>query len=564
MALAYQQQKDFTKWITDDRFLGSGFVADAEWVNIRKSSRGVVLSNNNIEEVLDTSFLWVWSTYRLYSICEFKWWTSEYSVKALYASGVFDMSWSYSEYSWTLLGARNMFNVVSAWVNYWVIVTSTWQLWRRNDDTQPVWLASNYLTIDTKSSDYRPILISWWFIYIWGNGIVQAIDISTSTWFVYKSVTIPWICRGITEIWDQIFIYSNDWSNWYKMSWDWISLFPNYIQKLSDNPVLNVANMWNYDYIITWTWEFNNYKYRRFFISQWYENTLVYWSNLLTYNDQLLYFSPVHTNAIESVYNSVYIWWRNSVYMYWNTLWSMSKSLTKDIYIKESEQIVSIYNSYNEYLYISYYTSSWKNKIVRYDLREWYSYWSEWYVDILAIDWWDIESKKITNQIVVNYRLAEKTTTPTWTTSIDIYAKINWDETRVFDVSWVTEAPARWDIYLYNWLKYTVKEYRSTTNELICTRWENGSKHNSILRTSWSMTKFFWVWQNTITVDNVDNFMFIKSITNINERKETIMYQEYFYDIEIRALLKTTEKTITPELYSIKVLFDYIDKKDGR
>ena len=186
MALAYQQQKDFTKWITDDRFLGSGFVADAEWVNIRKSSRGVILSNNNLEEVLDSSFLWVWSTYRLYSICEFKWWTSEYSVKALYASGVFDMSWSYSEYSWTLLGARNMFNVVSARVNYWVIVTSTWQLWRRNDDTQSVWLASNYLTIDTKASDYRPILISWWFIYIWGNWIVQAIDISTSTWFIYK------------------------------------------------------------------------------------------------------------------------------------------------------------------------------------------------------------------------------------------------------------------------------------------------------------------------------------------------------------------------------------------
>lgn len=563
MPLAYQQQKDWSKWITDDRFLGNGFVSDAEGVNIRKSSRGVILSNNKMESVLDTSFLWVWSTYRLYSICEFKWGTTEYSVKWLYSSGVFDMSWSYSEYSWTLSWARNMIWVRSAWVNYWVIVTSNWQLWRWNDDTQPIWLASNYLPIDSNVSDYRPILLSWWFMYIWGNWVVQAIDISTSTWFVFKTVSIPWICRWITEIWDQIFIYSNDSYNWYKMAWDWVSDFPNYIQKLADNPVLNVANMWNYDYMITGTGEFNNYKYRRLFLSQWYENNLLYWSNLLTYDNQLFYFSPIHTNAIETVYNSIFIWWRKCVYRYGKNLWSMQPSLTKDIYINESEQIVSIYNSYNEYLYISYYTSDSKNKIVKYDLREWYAYWSNWYIDMLAIDWWDIEARKNTNQIIVNYKLPTKNTTPTGTTSIDLYAKINWDETRVFTVTWITSAPARWDIYLYNWLKYTVIEYKSDVWQVVCSRWENWSKHNSIIRTNWSMTKFLWVWQDTIIVSNVDNFVFVKSITDTTKRKETILYQKEFYDIEIRAVLKSTEQTITPELYSIKVLFDYIDKKDG-
>jgi len=57
--------------------------------------------------------------------------------------------------------------------------------------------------------------------------------------------------------------------------------------------------------------------------------------------------------------------------------------------------------------------------------------------------------------------------------------------------------------------------------------------------------------------------VFIKSITDTTKRKETIMWQEKWYDLEIKAVLKSTEKTITPELYSIKVLFDYIDKQDG-
>jgi hypothetical protein len=47
-------------------------------------------------------------------------------------------------------------------------------------------------------------------MYVGGNGTVDAIDISTSTWFLYKTVTIPGQCRGITEIGDQIFIYSED------------------------------------------------------------------------------------------------------------------------------------------------------------------------------------------------------------------------------------------------------------------------------------------------------------------------------------------------------------------
>lgn len=59
------------------------------------------------------------------------------------------------------------------------------------------------------------------------------------------------------------------------MSWNGVSNFPQYIQKRSDNPVLNVANMGNYDYVVTGTGEFTALKYRRLWLSQGFDKTLI-------------------------------------------------------------------------------------------------------------------------------------------------------------------------------------------------------------------------------------------------------------------------------------------------
>jgi len=47
------------------------------------------------------------------------------------------------------------------------------------------------------------------------------------------------------------------------MSWDGIAKFPNYILKRPDNPVINISNDGNYDFVVTGNNGTLDNKYRR-------------------------------------------------------------------------------------------------------------------------------------------------------------------------------------------------------------------------------------------------------------------------------------------------------------
>jgi len=127
------------------------------------------------------------------------------------------------------------------------------------------------------------------------------------------------------------------------MSWDGVSKYPLYIQKWANNPVLNVANMGNYDYVITGTGEFNTLKYRRLFLSSGFEKTLITGSDYLENDKQLFFFSPIHTNAIEAENNTIYFAGRHCTYSYGTSKASLKPSLSKDIVISDCEQITAMY-----------------------------------------------------------------------------------------------------------------------------------------------------------------------------------------------------------------------------
>lgn len=557
MTLTYQQQKDFSRGITDDRFLWQWYVSDAEGVNIRKQSRGVFLSNNTAStDVAITTWdniFWFLNakTGVNFEVCAFL------SDKVRSST-----TWAivYSRTNNTNNDIRNVWIVKSAWNEYGIVITQ-WYVWR--------WLYSNNVTSVTENlvtlsgtSDYRPYVYDWWFIYVWWDWKVDVIDVSTTTWIITKTMTMPWVCRGLSMIWDQIFVYSNDWKSWYKMSWDWISPFPTYIQKREDNPVINITNVWNIDYVITGnTWSLDN-KYRRLRKSAWFEKVPVAISDFLLYEEQLFNFSPDRTTAIDTASNVIYIPWIKHIYTYGTKKASLQDSLAKEITLPDSAEVTSLYVYENSQLYVGYNKDVWgyENRVATYDLREWYSYWSEWYVTTIAFDWWDIETEKQNNRIIVNYKLGTKTSSPTGTTGIDIYTRTNNTDDRVFDCNTVTDKPTIWDKYLYNWLEYTVKEYRSSTWELICSRNENWPQYDSILRSSWTLTKTFGVWDATITFTNVDNFVYLDTISDATKRKKTITWKWAWYELEVMAVLKSTQKSITPELYSIKTLFGYNDQ----
>jgi hypothetical protein len=77
------------------------------------------------------------------------------------------------------------------------------------------------------------------------------------------------------------------------------------------------------------------------------------------------------------------------------------------------------------------------------------------------------------------------------------------------------------------------------------------------------LTRTYGVGDASLTFSNVDNFVYLATITDTTKRKAKIPFTRAWYDLEIRAVLNSTQKSITPELYSIKTLFDFIDLDNG-
>lgn len=551
MPLSYQQQKEWYRGLTDDRFSGKWYVADIRWCNFRQSTRWVVLSNNyrtvptyqpswseNIYSFMHNVNPWGWSARRTYAIMWDK---------------VFDTTTGSTALS-SVASFRNGLFVKSAWVNYWVILATSTAIYRWNDDTSGIGTAATIAATLSWTANFRAVLVDWGYMYVWGNGVVDAIEITSGTWARAFTLNIPWDCRAITKIWDQIFVYSSDWLNWYKMSWDWVSAFPLYIQKWADNPIMNVANIDNVDYVITGNDGLLN-QYRRLYLSAWYEKQLLSVSDFIINNKQLFNFYPVKTNAIETYWNVIYIPWTNTIYTYWTNKGSLPSALGRDIYIDENIDEITALSIYNNTLYIWYVVGS-TVKRVQQDMKVWYAYWTSWYIDTIAWDWWDIETEKTLNRLVIN------SYTPTGT-SIELYAKIDNLKYWVFTATSIpTILPVKWDTYTYWGLTYTVDRYIESKKQVICTRDWQGMAYDTLQGNSGTLTRTYWVWDASIPFTEVNNYIYIDTISG-TDRKTKITYQKEFYDIQIRAVLTTDDEQKTPELYSIKALFDYKDLQNG-
>jgi hypothetical protein len=258
-------------------------------------------------------------------------------------------------------------------------------------------MEERYITLDWYC-DYRPVLVNGGIAYIWGDSIVEWIDISSTDWINTYSVSVMWKVRAITLIWDTYYIYSNDWSNGYLSSWDWVSNNVSYTQKRTDDPIINVANMWNYDYVICW----NNTK--RLYLRSWWDKQLLYGSDNIEYDRQLLNFYPEKTNAIETVNNVVYIAGKNCIYTYWTLKACRYKSLSK-IPITDCSEITSIFYvpnwNYIKVWYIDYAEENVKYARISTSISSW-EYPNEWFVETLAYTWWDVSIEKQPNRIMMN------------------------------------------------------------------------------------------------------------------------------------------------------------------
>ncbi len=213
MPLAYQQFQDFSRGISNDRFLGQWYARDVDWCSIRQSSKWVVLSNNY--RTAPTFWTLSGSDYIYAFLVDVNpWGGGAIRPLAICGSKAVDTTTGTTFLS-SVDTFRNALFVESAWTNYWAIIAN-WAIWRWDNDSSWIGTATSYLPL-TWTSDFRTVLLDWAFLYIGGDWVVDCIDVSTSTWAIYKTLTMSGVCRWLSKQGDQIFVYTNDWLNWYRL-----------------------------------------------------------------------------------------------------------------------------------------------------------------------------------------------------------------------------------------------------------------------------------------------------------------------------------------------------------
>lgn len=299
-------------------------------------------------------------------------------------------------------------------------------------ELQPSNVTQAYGWITLNSSQYKPFyILDNTFLFIWCWNIVTRIDLTSRVDTDVLTLKSNEVIRAITRIWESFIIYTNDWSEGYQYFRDWFSTNPDRRIQWYWLPIINVANMWNYDYVICYKiWVSFLYK------SMWYDRQLMYKSNYLNVenkNYKRFQFYPDTTNAIETVNNLVYFpdyldtkysqaniysigsylpWqldWLNNEYTITGTL----TKITALLYENSWYNLKIWYRLYSAPNYYNYVTSVYIPETNN-------SYWSTGFVETIKFHWDDYSKIKRLEKIRFGYYL------PNSNRNIKVYTSIDW------------------------------------------------------------------------------------------------------------------------------------------
>ena len=397
------------------------------------------------------------------------------------------------------------------------------------------------------------------FIYIWNWNKIVEVDTTTDTWILTDVLTIDldFTIVWISKIWDQVFIYASNWATSKQYLWDWVN---NYVERTItyiDKNIVNIANFWNQDYIITqtssskksWLYVINGY-----WLQKLYLNTI----NSNPYLERI-YFDVNYINAIETIWNRLVIPWLWWIYTYWNHTEGLPMALTKEYTYNWNWITAMSYNESNSNKLVYSYTSTqwWVTWIYEDLIQLWDSYNLDtnlsWFWELNYI-WWDcISNIKDLEKITIWYKL--KTST-----QINIYSK-NMDRTVKYasiPYLYVT-LPVIGAIYTFNWNTYTI--YAVTD---IVALWWTTLKYCIIHCTytwtwtwiTWTFTKTNGTWDSTFYTQKVRTwYKYLDKITDTSKRRHTIVNAERFNELSIAYQLITWLTTATAWLNDINIYY---------
>jgi hypothetical protein len=513
-------------------------------------------------------------------------------------------NYSLNEYDITWIKWGTYYNLTVITTNtgtYWVILA--WNSILRWDfdwwDSKLwIWAAGINITVHLSLASWSfstnsRFLVKWANIFISSWNSIYSIKTSLSTWLedsVAFTINTGYDITYISNIGDQIIVYSNNGTSWKQSYWDWVNTLASWFIDWYDKPIIWGATLNNVDYLVVWT----NFK-RALYMWNGYNSPPLYETDIYstTYKKSKFFFSPVWPNSIETIGNIIIIPWIWQIYKQWiKKIW-LPTSITRDFILwsinnRTSDISCIIYqDSFTASLFL-YYQANYSWTLSNYELNNFlwkttsstpYSDNFPWIVKWLIFDWGNYSAKKT----CIKYRLGYKLPTK-WTgssTAINFYVRINnWLWYANFYVNWstlvnsYTTAPTVWATYTLDWVTYTVydvtkkiwldaTEYKSQWLIIHCTytveyNWDISSNTDI-----WTLTKASWTWDSTFKFTYsdywfklIEKFDWNNSVYRNN--KWSSMLKLDFHTLQVKFDLLTNDTTITPELFDFKLLYNII------
>ncbi len=506
-----------------------------------------------------------WQYYRIqYSIDPTSWSTWTFTIWFWGAT-----SWNITNSPWTIWSVY-----LSTTTTGWLIITPSsdcdvkldYIRVQRADWDGSVGIDENYKTF-TKSSIYRPALVWNNKLYIGSGNTVEVLD-DAWTLSTYFTVDSGYIVRAITNIGDQIVVWTNNWSSGRQYLWNWSSSssYSRMIQWI-DLPIVNVVVIWDMHYV--WTAKDDNSQ-RHLYLSDWYTRNLITKSfqgcaspnsGRATSNPRWLesrfYFYWEKTNAIESDWDIVYLPWYWKIYQYGKWTPGTPNSLDTKTLFTWTELTAMYTTTGNVWVWFAI-DNNWTYNIKRIENRTEINGWStnlyngNWIIELNPYVW--LASQKKANVYVGLWARF-----PHSSTSVNVYARKDDDiNTITFWVSWITTTPTAWAVYTYNSKSFTVvsSSIASGSGYVVATRTNDNTNAFS---TSWTLTKSSWTWDSSISFSRWIQYWIITQFSDTTKYKHRYMYNTNFNKIQYAIELISTNTSYTPEVYDFHFTYDDLE-----
>lgn len=409
--------------------------------------------------------------------------------------------------------------------------------------------------------DTHPLLAVAWYIYVGSWPTLDAINTTSRSVDSYNLIDSTYDIVGLCQIGNAVVIFATDWEDSKQYYWDRVSDVVTEVILWKDKKITWIRTDGTSIYVVTE----NNFK-KELYVCAWYQRQLlaVGRSNWKDFGEDKecyrldhrndFYIADWLSNVLGYVGNKLYIPAYNGIYTYgFENPWA-NPALVKEFVI-DSDNISAI-ESIQWKTYIAHdnnisYLTTYENQS------------ASWYVVTTPILWDNFSSTKQLNRFRIGYIL------PSDEASIKLYISANDYFFRTFYVSGITTAPVAWD-RCNSWEGNT---YEVISTDITAWAWYIYCYSTNFvdpqLVADWQLTMLSWDWDTSITYNDSENFVKLKTITakRYTQWNELIFGQEFllafmpfWQSIQIKIEITSTSTKFSPEVFDIPILAEQVQQ----